>query len=213
MFKKIRREIKEHTLKNIRLYLGLFIAFIIGICAGAFTVNGLGAWQAQELKNYVEGFLKLLGNQEINNAELFKGGFIDNLKLAALLWGLGVTIIGIPFIFIAMGIKGFVTGFSTGFISSALGFKGVIFVLITVIPKEIIILPCMMCMGVSGINFSLSIIRRKKLGQVNSNSLKAGLASYFLLGMLLIGLITCGVLVEAYVSSSLAKLIMPIIIN
>jgi len=213
MFLKLRREILDHIRRNARLYLGLLIAFVIGICAGAFTVNGLGAWQAQELKNYVDGFLKLLGNQEINNAELFKLGFVENIKIVTLLWVLGVTIIGIPFIFISIGIRGFIIGFSAGFISSALGIHGVIFILLTVVPKEIIILPSILCLGVSGINFSLSIIRRKKHGLISTPSFRSSFASYLLLGLLLMGFITCGVLIEAYVSSSLAKLIMPIMIN
>jgi stage II sporulation protein M len=213
MLAKLRREIIDHIGRNARLYLGLIIAFVVGICAGAFTVNGLGGLQAQELKNYVEGFLKLLGNQELNNAELFKRGFVDNIKVAVLLWILGVTIIGIPFIFIAIGIRGFIIGFSAGFISSAFGIQGVIFILLTVIPKEIIILPSILCLGVSGINFSLSIIKRRKHAAISSPTVRSSLASYLLLGLFLIGLISGGVLVEAYISSSLAKLIMPIMIN
>lgn len=212
MFLNVRREFTQHITRNLRLYLGLLIAFAVGICAGAFTVNGLGATQAQELKNYIEGFLKLLGNQDINNSDLFKSSFLESIKVALLLWVLGVTIIGIPFIFLAIGIRGFIIGFSSGFISSVLGLKGLIFILITVIPKEIIILPCVLCLGVSGVNFSLSIIKRKK-NAVSSQSLKTSFASYMLLGVLLMAVITCGVLVEAYVSSSLAKLIMPVMIN
>jgi len=212
MLLNIRRELTEHIIRNIRLYLGLLIAFAVGICAGAFTVNGLGANQAQELRNYLEGFLNLLGNQDINNGELFKSSFLESIKIALLLWVLGVTIIGIPFIFLAVGIRGFIVGFSSGFISSVLGIKGIVFILLTVIPKEIIILPCILCLGVTGINFSFSIIKRKK-NSVSSQSLKTSFVSYLLLGLLLMVIITCGVLVEAYVSSSLAKLIMPIMLN
>lgn len=45
MFTKIREVIAEHIKNNLNLYFFLFLAFVAGISAGAFTVNGLSPVQ------------------------------------------------------------------------------------------------------------------------------------------------------------------------
>lgn len=213
MLKKVRKELILHIKSNIRIYVFLIMTFVTGICAGAFTVNGLGSWQSQELRNYVEGFMKLISNQNINYSELFKMGFTQNLKLTFILWLLGATVIGIPFIFILIGIRGFVTGFTSGFIIGSLGGKGVIFVMLTLFPKEVIIIPCLLCLSVCGINFSLSIIKKKNAKSIHMNNIRQELFKYSLVSAILIGFISLGVLMETYVSTFFSKLIIPIMIN
>ena len=56
MFSKIREVIVNHIKSNINLYFFLFLAFVAGISAGAFTVNGLSPVQKKELNNYLHGF-------------------------------------------------------------------------------------------------------------------------------------------------------------
>ena len=115
------------------------MVFVVGISAGAFTVNGLSTIQSEELNIYFQGFLQLLDYQTIDSNELFKISLMENMKIVGVLWILGVTIIGIPFIYVAIGIRGFITGFSSGFIIKALGLKGVLFTLLALLPKEILL--------------------------------------------------------------------------
>ena len=58
----------------------MLMAFIIGVSAGAFTVNGLSTVQRDELTNYFHGFLQLLDNQNVESVELFSIAIKDNLK-------------------------------------------------------------------------------------------------------------------------------------
>ena len=123
------------------------MVFVIGVSAGAFTVNGLSSLQRDELKNYLQGFLQLLDNQKTDSTELFKISLLENAKLIGVLWVLGITIIGIPFIYIIILLRGFITGFSAGFIIETLGMKGVFFTIAALVPKEIIIIPCLIALG------------------------------------------------------------------
>lgn len=205
--------ILKHLKNNINTYFFLFLSFIIGISAGAFTVNGLSAIQREELSYYFKGFLHLLDNQNVDSSELMKIALLENTKIVAVLWILGVTIIGIPFIYMIIGIRGFITGFSSGFIIEALGIKGVLFTLFALIPKEIVIIPCMIALGVNGINFSLNIIKKKSIKHISKESLKTSFVAYCMVTLLFSSFIFIGILIEAYITPVFIRMITPIIIN
>ncbi len=189
------------------------MAFVVGISAGAFTVNGLSSIQTEELNVYFQGFLQLLDYQTIDSNELIKISLMENMKIVGVLWILGVTIIGIPFIYLAIGIRGFITGFSSGFIIKSLGFKGVLFTLLALLPKEIFIVPCIIALGVNGINFSLSIIKNKSIKRLSKENLKRGFIAYCFTTVLYSLLIFAGILVEVFITPVFMRMITPIITN
>ncbi|MDQ2086196.1 stage II sporulation protein M [Herbivorax sp. ANBcel31] len=199
MFSKIREVIVNHIKSNLNLYFFLFLAFVIGVSAGAFTVNGLSPIQRKELTNYIHGFFQLFENQKVDSNEILRISLVDNIREIVILWVLGVTIIGIPFIYILIGVRGFITGFTSGFIIEYLGLKGVLFSVITILPKEIIIIPCIIALGVNGINFSLSIIENKSNKNDQKNSLKMNFFRYCFVTLTFSGIIFCGILVESYI--------------
>ncbi len=209
MIKKLQNFIKEHMAANRNACLFLLLAFILGVSAGAFTVNGLSTMQRDELSNYLQGFLQLFNNQNVKSSELFSIGLVENLKIIGLLWILGVTIIGIPFIFIIMGVRGFVTGFSSGFIINAMGMKGLLFSGVALLPKEIIIIPCLICIGVNGINFSMRIAKNKNTQEIQKSSLKSAFLSYCLITLLFSCIAVAGILFDAYVIPVLIRMITP----
>ncbi len=185
---------------------------IIGISAGASTVNGLSAVQNEELVNYFSGFLKIMGNQKVNSSELLIISLQENAKLVALLWISGVTIIGIPFIYLLVLSKGFAIGFSSGFIMQTMGIKGILFGLLTLLPKEIIILPCIIALGVNGMNFSLNIIKSKSIKQALKQNLKMDFLGYSLCTVFFSVFILIAVLIEAYILPVFIRMITPVII-
>lgn len=213
MFSKIREILIKHIKNNKRTYLFLLLAFAIGASAGAFTVNGLSTTQREELQNYFQGFLQLLDSQKTESSELIKVGLLENLKLVTIIWVLGVSIIGIPFIFVIIGIRGFITGFTSGFVIQTIGLKGILFTLIALLPKEIVIVPCIIALGVSGINFSLNIIKTKSRKHLSRAGLKANFVAYIVVTLLLTGIIVIGIVVEAYISPTLIRMIAPTITN
>lgn len=209
MFQKLQTTIKEHISTNRNSYLFLLMAFVLGVSAGAFTVNGLSTMQRDELSNYFQGFLQLFNNQNVKSSELFSIALIENLKLIGLLWVLGVTIIGLPFIFIILGVRGFITGFSSGFIINALGIKGILFTGFTLLPKEIIIIPCLIAIGVNGINFSMRIAKNKT-GQENKKSgIKSAFLSYCFVTAFFSCIILSGILFDSYITPILVRMIAP----
>lgn len=207
MIMQLQNTIKEHMKNNRNSYLFLLMAFTLGVSAGAFTVNGLSTMQRDELAHYFQGFLQLFDNLNVNSSELFYIALLQNLKLIGLLWILGVTIIGLPFIFIILGIRGFITGFSSGFIISALGMKGLLFSGLALLPKEIIIVPCLIAIGVNGINFSMNIAKNKPRDVNMKLGLKSAFVSYCLVTLLLSCIILAGIIFDAYITPTLLRMI------
>lgn len=197
----------EHFKLNKNTYLFLFLIFVTGVSAGAFTVNGLSSIQRTELTNYFQGFLELFENQRVDSNEILQISIIDNVRFVLVLWALGVTIIGIPLIYFFVGVRGFITGFTSGFIIDLMGIKGVVFTLFSIVPKEIIIIPCIIALGVNGINFSLNIIRSRSIKRVNKDNLKTGFLGYCLATAFFSCFIFGGILIEAYITPVCIRMI------
>lgn len=212
MLAGIRTVLQRHVKSNIKTYFLLALFFAAGVSAGAFTVNGLSAIQRDELGNYFKGFLQILDNQKIDGSELLKISIFENARVIAVLWVLGVTIIGIPFIYLIVGVRGFVSGFSSGFIIKTFGLKGVLFSFFGLLPKELILVPCIIALGVSGINFSLNIIKSRSSKHLSRESLKANFAAYCIVTAAFSMVILAGSLVEAYIIPVFIRLIAPIVI-
>jgi stage II sporulation protein M len=211
LFTRIKGIIGSHIAKNRSSYFFLLLAFILGVSAGAFTVNGLSTAQRDELLNYFQGFLQLLNNQSMDGSELLSVSLIENMKLVLVMWVLGVSIIGIPFIYMLVAVRGFITGFSSGFIINAIGMKGVLFTLFALLPKEIVIVPCLIALGVNGINFSLKIIRNRSSKTLLKEGLKENLLSYCFVTLFFSCFIFAGVLLEAYITPVFMRMVAPMI--
>lgn len=211
MLSNIRDTLVKHIRNNSNKYFFLLLAFVIGVSAGAFTVNGLSVSQRDELSYYFQGFLQLFDNQKIDNGELVKASMMENGKVIAALWVLGVTIIGIPFIYVLIGIRGFITGFTSGFIVETLGLKGVLFTFFALLPKEIIVIPCIIALGVNGINFSQGIIKSKSIKNLSKESLKTNFLAYCMTTLFFSVFILFGTVIEVYITPVFIRIISPII--
>jgi stage II sporulation protein M len=211
LLQKIRESLYIHLKNNINRYFLLFMIFIIGVSAGAFTVNGLSTLQRDELIQYLKGFIHIMDKQSVNSNELLMISLQENTKIIVLLWLLGVTIIGIPFIFLLILVRGFILGFSSGFIIKAMGFKGMLFGLLALFPKEIIMIPCIIALGVNGINFSLNIIKSKSIKQVLKQNLRMDFIGYSLSTIFFSIFILIGTLVETYIIPVFIRIITPVI--
>lgn len=209
LIKRLQSVIKEHIEANRASFILLLMTFTLGVSAGAFTVNGLSTMQRDELSNYFHGFMQLFNNQNLNSSELFSLGLAENIKLVALMWILGVTIIGLPFIYLVIGVRGFVTGFTSGFIINVLGMQGLLFSGMVLLPKEILIIPCLIGIGVNGINFSMKIARGKSLQDSKKTGLKKAFVSYCFITLLFCCIILAGIIYDAYITPVLIRIIAP----
>ena len=203
MIKTLSYILKEHITNNLLIYIIIVLSFSIGISSGAYTVNELSKSQNEEIKDYIQTFFDAVNTNNISSSELLKTSIFNNIKSAAILWFLGITVIGISLIPIVIGIKGFTTGFTVGFLIKTLDYKGILFSAIAVLPQNIIIIPCYIVLGVICIKFSLYLIQQKK--QYGKNDLKTEFIKYNLLILFILLVSMSGSIIETYITPVFIK--------
>ncbi len=193
---------KEH----VTLYIFTIILFMMGVIFGSFVIYSLSPSQKQELISYISNFLFGIGKNGLQGTKLaFKQIFFDNLKYLGIIWFLGLSIIGMPLIFLVIFLKGFLIGFTISFFISQLHWQGFLLSLVTIVPQNLLIVPVLIIAGVSGTLFSLSLMKGR--GKNKALSSQQTFTSYSMLILILGGIIFFASLYEAYITPYLMKLI------
>lgn len=208
MLKKIGSLVRDHIRDNKFTYLTLFLFYITGICLGALSVNDLDYQQKDEVVTFFNGFIKLLDTSNFSQTALFKMSFIDNVKLILLFWLLGFTVIGFPMYYVIIGMRGFSTGFSSGIIMAVMGTKGIFISSICFVPKELILVPCLIALGVNGIKLSGGLFRTilKKQG-TKEVEVKQRIFPYSFVAAFFSVFILISSLIEAFISAGALKIL------
>lgn len=209
---KFKQGLSNHIKSNIYLYLLVLAFFSIGIAAGAFTVKALDEVQRQSLFKYIQGFFQVLADQSIDNTAVLKQSIINSVQTVAAVWILGITIIGIPITLLIIGVRGFILGFTIGFLIDSLGWNGLLFTLVAIIPQNIIIIPCITAICVFSVSFSMMIIKNR-MSKRWTNNYWQRLLSYSINVFALLLLSIIGSLIETYVVPELIKLVSSYLIS
>lgn len=202
----IRRNIRHsnvivsHIESNLREYLVVSIIFIIGILIGIFFINNVSDSEYQETNSYINNFTISLKNQaNISESTVLKNSLFNNLSIGILLWILSSTVIGVIIVYIIIAFKGFCFGFTISSIVLALGFKnGTIFILSSMLIQNIIVIPCILALGVSGTRVYKSIMKDREIENIKIELIRHTVFSIFIFILLIFSSI-----LEAYISKNL----------
>ncbi|RIW33580.1 stage II sporulation protein M [Bacillus salacetis] len=203
-----KNPIIEHVQAHSSIYLFILTLFLMGVIFGAVVVNSLSFTQKEDLYFYLGQFFGEISDGKIASAEdLFRQSFLHNIKYLGLMWILGISIIGLPLIFILLFMKGVVIGFSVGFLVNQMGWNGFLLSFATVLPQNIVIIPAFIFIGVISVSFSLTLIRKifMKLSPHLQVQMVPLLSRYVLAFVVAIAIITLAAGIEAYISPSLMK--------
>jgi stage II sporulation protein M len=203
-----KNPIIEHVQSHSSIYLFILTLFLMGVIFGAVVVNSLSFTQKEDLYFYLGQFFGEIADGKIASAEdLFQQSFLHNVKYLGLMWILGISIIGLPLIFILLFMKGVVIGFSVGFLVNQMGWNGFLLSFATVLPQNIVIIPAFIFIGVISVSFSLTLIRKifMKLSPHLQVPMAPLLSRYVLAFVLAIAIITVAAGIEAYISPNLMK--------
>lgn len=158
MYYRTKKTIIDHLREQATIYIFMIVLFLTGIIFGAVIVNSMNFIQKQELFFYVERFFQqMLEGQETQNQALFKESFFYHMKYLFLMFILGLSVIGLPLVWVLVYLKGLVVGFSVGFLVNQLGFDGLILASLAIAPQNIIAIPIYLIAGTLSMLFSLSI--------------------------------------------------------
>src|SRR5690625_2107265 len=154
----IQQSIWAHMKQHMMIYLFMVILFITGIIFGAITVNSMTFIQKQDLFFHLDKYFMQVNTEgAIYSKDILKRSFFFHVKYLCLLFLLGITIIGIPAVWLLIFIKGVVIGFSVGFMVNQLGTKGLLLATLSIAPQNMIIIPVYIIAGSLAMIFSLTL--------------------------------------------------------
>lgn len=186
-----------HIKKNPRIYIILTIIFVSGFLAGVLAVSGLYQNHREELTDYIKGFMKIFDLKKVDNWTLFKVSLYRELKVMLFIWALGVSIIGIPVIFMTVLFRGFMLGFTLGTILDVLGNEGIVAVLSIVILKEMFLILALLAIAANGIMFSTDIIKSCSGKKIKVDNIKQKVLIYCVFALVQLIAIFVPVILEA----------------
>lgn len=199
----VLQTIKEHVVNNKKEYVIVSILFVIGIFLGVFFINNVGQEPKTLITEYLNQFIeKLKSTEELNLVELLKTSIGQNIILAISLWFFGTTIIGIPVVFGIVAYRGFCLGYTIAACISIMGIsKGIIFVLILLLLQNLLVIPAILALSVSGIKLYKSIMKDKTKENVKPEMLRHTVFSLIMLIVLIVSSV-----LEIFVSTNILKL-------
>jgi len=124
--------------------------FLCGLVLGAVSLRTLNPPVQQELHQYLTFYLKEASTYSGHSISGLKA-WVQTLKMQAgslaLLWIFGLTIVGSPLILIAVGARGFIVGFTVGFLVQEEAGKGLILAVASVLPQNLCYIPAVLGAG------------------------------------------------------------------
>lgn len=201
-----RQNIGVYLKANIVAYFFMILIFVIGVVVGALAVKILPDEQKSELINYLHIFFTGLsqGNEDaVSSGNMIGMVMFNNAKTVVIMWILGFTIIGIPFVLFILFTRGFIIGFTVGFLVNEYVIKGLLFAIASVLPHNLFAVPAILVLGVSATTFSLMLVRRKNYGKIN---IWYEAIRYSVVCMILLIIMLFAALLEVYISPVFMKL-------
>ncbi|GIO11763.1 stage II sporulation protein M [Cohnella xylanilytica] len=193
---------------NLNLYVFIGVLLLSGAVFGALLVNALTLDQQQELAEELKAYWATFASPEqLDSGAAFWDRFLLYAKWLALIWLLGLSVIGVPLMLALDFMKGVLLGFAVGLIVREMAWKGVAVSLAAVAPQNALVIPALAIASVSGARFAHYVVR-ERLFRRKGRLLPPFLAhtSVALTMLLMLG---CATLYEAYVSPYLLERVAP----
>lgn len=198
-------QVEEFLARHTGAILLLSALFVIGVIFGALAVRSLEARDRLELVAYLSHAVKGLENATPGTGSmLLKGSILAKLKLLALLWVLGISVVGIFGVMLLTLLRGLLTGFAVAFLTAEMGARGVGIVIAGHLPQSLLEVPAILLAGTASVGFSLQVLQswqeRRRVPQFY-RALSTYTGTICLMGLLLVG----ASLVECYLSPALVR--------
>lgn len=199
---KLLEVIKEHILNNKKEYMIVSLLFVIGIFLGVLFVNHVQEAQKLEITTYLSTFIDKMKNAEnLNYMELLKNSMGQNILLAIVLWFFGTTVIGIPVVFGVILYRGFCLGYTIAVCITIMGLpQGILFVLILLLLQNILFIPAILALAVSGFKLYKSIIKDR-----NKENVKVEVIRHTIFSLIMLLVLIVSSAIEIFLSTNILK--------
>ena len=157
--KQKMQHFKQYFIVSKKMYLFLFILFIIAIIAGSVFSITLNEVDNDLVTTYLNNYLNLVKEKNIVFKESFLNFSLSNSITNLIIWLLGFSVIGIPIIIFLFFYKCFIIGFAISSIILRYKAKGILLGLLYVFPHHIISILLLMILSIYALSVSINIIK------------------------------------------------------
>lgn len=194
------KTIENHIRENIKEYIILLLIFIIGLIIGTMILNNSNDMQKQEISDYLNDFTsKVQEGSKPDYGKMFIKIIKKNLILVIIMAFLGVSIIGLPGLYIIIGYKGFSFGYTISAALAVMGtYKGMLLATTLMLLSKVVELPALFLLAISGIKMLKAIIKDRRIENVRYEGIKFSIRI-----LVSLALLTVSGLIETYLSSNL----------
>ncbi|MGD7007906.1 stage II sporulation protein M [Metabacillus sp. 84] len=203
----------NHIKNHSSIYLFVCVLFMMGVIFGAIIVNSMTFSQKEDLFFYLSRFFGQVTDGKVADAgEMFQQSFMHNIKYLGLIWILGISIIGLPIILIMLFLKGMVVGFTVGFLVNQMGWNGFVLSFVSILPQNVLIIPCFIVLSAASISFSLKLamyLLNKKRSMQDSPLQSFSKYAFIFAGIFV--LIAGASILEAFASPELMKAVVQLV--
>lgn len=162
-------------------------------------INNCSNENLETITSYINQFTeKFTAIEKVDKNQLLVESLKSNLGLAILIWLAGTTIIGIPVVWGLILFRGFCLGYTVSAMAFALGtWKGIEFCMLGLLLQNILFIPALLTMGVSGIKLYKAIVNDRRKENIKIEVVRHTIMSSLMMGVFaLASILECGVSVE-----------------
>lgn len=148
----IKRMFLRHIEENLPLYIIVLCIFVLGVAGGFVFSRGISEELSQCLNGEISIVIDSIKGGTVDKTQILKTAFFKNLRVFALVFVGGISMIFIPFSVVAFLGCGFSMGFTIGYMSWCFGGRGLAISLISVMGTLLVSVPVYMMYAVIAYN-------------------------------------------------------------
>ena len=202
---KLKKKLKftELVLPNKRLNYFVGTVLLLGILSGSIFLMISSSGDKKSVMDSISLFFSNVNENKINSGLAFRNSLIINYLFIFIVFICGLSMIGVFFNIFILYLKGFLVGFSISSIFLTYHFKGIVGVLVYVVPSQLINLFLLFLLTVYSLMFSWYLI---KMIFFKKGRERSSLKRYFVIFVFCILFSFLSSVLEVYVFPKVLKL-------
>ncbi len=145
--------------ENLPVLIFLVVVLVAGVTYGTIAIKTLDYSMKADLADHLVAFLDGFDEElSLRGQSSFFSLLVYQIKIILLIWILGLSVIGLPFIPVILFLRGFVIGFTMGFLIEELAAAGFLFALASLLPQNFLLIPLYIFSGLISIAFAWNLL-------------------------------------------------------
>lgn len=150
----------DYLRRHLPIYVLTMLIFLMGVIFGSLAVRVLPQSQKSSLAEDLRVFFRGFGDiRQAAGAQASRQSLYNNLKTILIAWVLGLSVIGAPGVLAIVFLRGFVIGFTVGFLVDEMAARGIVLAAVSVLPQNILIIPAVLGGCGASLAFAVALAR------------------------------------------------------